>query len=177
MVPDMETSLPVNAGWIKVQASYGVGGGKSWLKHLSGGPLRFLLPHLAQGFWQRDVTYLQVEIPGFSSASSSGSTLLSITREWCLSPQPCRWLRVWFRILISVYDMRCHSVVTRSMMWTSSPSPTKLVQGLNFAFDSSFVYTAHDSLIYIREAGFLWSSYHGNQCSSNAVVQTTSQVQ
>lgn len=99
MVPDVETSLPVSAGWIKVQASYGVGGGKSWLKNLSGGPLRFLLPHLAQGFWQRDVTYLQVEIPGFSSASSSGSTLLSITREWALSPQPCRWLRVWFHTL------------------------------------------------------------------------------
>lgn len=103
MVPDVETSLPVNAGWIKVQASYGVGGGKSWLKNLSGGPLRFLLPHLAQGFWQRDVTYLQVEIPGFSSASSSGSTLLSITWECSLSPQPCRWLRVWFHILICVW--------------------------------------------------------------------------
>lgn len=96
VVPAVDTSLWVNADWVKVQISleWGGRGGKSC--SLYSPPVISAPPLCSRASAERR----NIAQSG-NFASGSGSALPSITQEWVFSPQLCGWLKARSHTLIS----------------------------------------------------------------------------
>lgn len=123
VVPAVDTSLWVNANWVKVQISLEWGGIGGKYCSLYRSPVISAPPLCSRALAER--CYIaQSGNSGFSSASGSGSALPSITQEWVFSPQLCRCLKTRSHILISgLHGPFCGD--KECIVRTSDPSPVK----------------------------------------------------